>query len=245
MERLVPSASSYSGQVDWLILFITFAVGIFFVLAEVMLFWLMFRFRARPDTPAQYVVGNEKHVKRWINYPHVAILAFDAFIIVAAIKVWVDVKQTLPPPERVVRVVSQQWAWTFQDPGLDNRLDTADDVRTTDHLHLEVGRTYHFLLESRDVLHSFFIPAFRLKQDAVPGRTYTGWFRPTRTGTYDILCAEMCGIGHGVMGAKLTVADAAGHAAWLAAQPASAAAAPPDAAATDTTATAPAPAGTP
>jgi cytochrome c oxidase subunit 2 len=241
MDRLVPSASSFSGDIDWLILFITFAVGIFFVLAEVMLFWLLFRYRARPDVPAQYVIGNEKHVKKWINYPHVAILAFDVFIVVAAIKVWVDVKQTLPPADRTIRVVSQQWAWTFTEPGADGQLDTADDIRTTDQLHLEAGKTYHFQLESRDVLHSFFIPAFRLKHDAVPGRVYTGWFRPTRPGNFDILCAEMCGIGHGVMGARLTVADAAGHAAWVAQHSPVAAIAEP---AADTTSV-PAAAGTP
>jgi len=64
-------------------------------------------------------------------------------------------------------------------------------------------------------VHSFFIPAFRLKQDAVPGRIYTGWFKPTRIGTYDIECAQICGMGHGMMGGRVIVASAADHAAWL------------------------------
>lgn len=213
-ERLLPSASSYSGDIDQLIWLVTWIVGFWFIAAEVMFFWLIFRFRARDGVPSRYITGKEKDLKRWINVPHTLILILDVVIIVAAIRVWVLVKQTLPPPDRTVRVVGQQWAWTFTDPGPDNQLDTADDVRTTDELHVENGKTYHFLLESRDVLHSFFIPAFRMKQDAAPGRIYTGWFKPTRTGDYDILCAEICGIGHGVMGARLVVDDAAGFAAW-------------------------------
>ena len=67
-----------------------------------------------------------------------------------------------------------------------------------------------------DVLHSFSIPVFRLKQDAIPGRTYTGWVKPTMPGTYDITCAEICGMGHGVMGAKLVVEGPEAHAAWIA-----------------------------
>ena len=215
IESLIQGASSYAGDVDQLIWLVTLIVGVWFVAAEVMFFWLIFRFRARDGVRTQYITGKEKHLKRWINIPHTLILGFDVLIIVAAIRVWVEIKQTLPPADRTVRVTAQQWAWTFVDPGPDNALDTPDDIRTTDELHVEVGKTYHFVLESKDVLHSFFIPSFRMKQDAVPGRLYTGWFKPTRTGTFDILCAEICGIGHGVMGAKLVVEDAAQRATWM------------------------------
>jgi cytochrome c oxidase subunit 2 len=87
------------------------------------------------------------------------------------------------------------------------------------------------------VLHSFSIPVFRLKQDAVPGRIIRGWFTPTRTGDYDIQCAEICGIGHGLMPARIHVQTAAQHAAWLAnpAAPAPVAAVVADAATTTTT----------
>ena len=217
LERFLPVASSYAGDVDQLVWLVTFLVGFWFIAAEVMFFWLIFRFRKKEGVRGQYITGKEKHLKQWINIPHALVLVFDVFIIIAAIRVWVHVKQTLPPADRTVRVTSQQWAWTFQDPGADDSLDTADDVYTTDELHLEVGKTYHFRLESKDVLHSFFIPAFRMKQDAVPGRIYTGWFKPTREGEYDILCAEICGIGHGVMGAKLVVENAEQRAAFLAA----------------------------
>ncbi len=215
LEHFNPAASSFAGSVDQLAWLITLLVGFWFVAAEVMFFWLMFRFRARDGVKAQYVTGKEKHLKNWINIPHAAVLVFDVVILVAAIKVWVEIKQYMPPADRTVRIMSQQWAWTFTDPGEDNQLDTPDDVRTSDELHLEVGKTYHFTLESKDVVHSLFVPAFRLKQDAMPGRVYTGWVKPTKTGTYDIECTQICGIGHGVMGAKLVVEDAAQHLAWV------------------------------
>jgi len=215
LDHSMPQAATFAGGVDGLFWLITWIVGLWFIAAEAMFFWLMWRFRRKPGVPAQYVTGKEKHLKRWINIPHGLVLIFDVVIIVAAIRVWVEIKQTLPPADVTIRVNSQQWAWTFTDPGPDGVLDTPDDVRTTDELHVTVGKTYHFLLESKDVLHSFFVPAFRLKQDAIPGRTYTGWFKATRPGNYDIQCAEICGLGHGVMGAKLVVEDAAAHAAWI------------------------------
>jgi len=215
IEHLVPQASSFAGDSDRLFWLITIIVGAWFLAAEAMFFWLIFRFRARPGVPAQYITGKEKHLKRWINWPHSLILICDVIIIVGAVRVWVKIKQTLPPADLRIKVTAQQWAWTFTDPGPDATLGTPDDVRTTDELHLVNGKTYHFLLDSKDVLHSFFVPAFRLKQDAIPGRIYTGWFKTTQLGTYDILCAEICGMGHGVMGAKLVVESPEQHATWL------------------------------
>jgi cytochrome c oxidase subunit 2 len=134
---------------------------------------------------------------------------------VGAIQVWVKIKQTEPPPDEVVRVTGQQWAWTFDHPGPDGLLDTADDIRTSDSLHVEVGKTYQFQLESRDVVHSFFVPVFRLKQDAVPGRVITGWFKATQTGTYDISCAQICGVAHGIMAGEIVIESAEQHTAWV------------------------------
>jgi len=191
-----------------------------------MFFWLIFRFRAKEGVPAQYLTGSEKHVQRWLTIPHYLIIACDIVIIIAAIKVWVEVKQHMPAVDEEVRVVGQQWAWTFVHPGADGKLDTPDDIVTTDDLHVQVGRTYRFLLESKDVLHSFSVPVFRLKQDAVPGRTIAGWFKAIKTGSYDIQCAEICGIGHGVMNGRIHIESPADHQAWVQAHtPAAAAAA--------------------
>jgi cytochrome c oxidase subunit 2 len=215
MERMIQNASSYAGDIDGLILLVTVMVGFWFFLAQGMFFWLIFRFRAKEGVPAQYITGGEKRLKRWIDIPHYLIIVCDIVIVIAAIKVWVDIKQKLPPADEQVRVVGQQWVWTFVHPGGDGKLDTPDDIVTSDDLHVEVGKTYHFLLESRDVLHSFSVPVFRLKQDAVPGRTITGWFKPTKTGSFDIQCAEICGIGHGVMNGRIHIASAAEHQAWV------------------------------
>jgi len=212
---LVERASSFAYQIDDLVLLVTILVGFWFILAEIIFFWLIFKFRARDGVKAQYVTGKEPHLKRWINIPHALVLVCDVVIIVAAITVWVNIKQSLPRADLTVRVTGQQWTWTFQHPGADGKLDTADDIRTADELHVEVGQTYHYLLESKDTLHSFSVPVFRLKQDAVPGRTITGWFKPVKTGTFDIQCAEICGIGHGVMNARLVVESPEQHAAWI------------------------------
>lgn len=215
-ERLAIQASSFAGSIDGLILLILVLVGFWFLLAEVMFFWLLWKFRARPDQKPQYITGKEKHLKRWVTVPHALVLVCDVFIIIGAVRVWYDVKQHLPQPDATVRIWGQQWAWVFQHPGADNELDTADDIWTTDDLYVQVDRTYHFELSSRDVLHNFSVPVFRLKQDAVPGRTITGWFHPTMEGTFDIQCAEICGIGHGVMLGRINIQDEATQTAWIA-----------------------------
>ena len=222
MERLIPQASSYAASVDGLILLITVLVGFWFLVAQGMFFWLIWRFRAKPGVKTQYVTGEEKHLKRWINIPHALVLVCDVVIVIGAIQVWYNIKLRLPEADASVRIIGQQWAWVFQYPGQDGKLDTADDRYTTDDLYVQKDKTYHFELQSRDVLHDFSVPVFRLKQDAIPGRTITGWFRPTRTGTFDIQCAEICGLGHGVMAGRIHVQDASQYAAWVAdARPAS------------------------
>jgi len=215
LERFMVQASTYAGDIDGIITLIAVLTGFWFLMAEGVFFWLIWKFRAKPGAKSQYLTGKEKHVKRWITIPHALVIFCDLFIIAGAVMVWVNVKQTLPEPDSTVRIIAQQWAWTFQHPGADNELDTADDIFTVEDLHVEVEKTYHFKLESRDVLHDFSVPVFRLKQDAVPGRTITGWFHATKAGTYDIQCAEICGIGHGLMPAKIVIEEATQHAAWV------------------------------
>src|SRR4030095_4115215 len=147
-----PSASNFATQTDQLFVLITILLGVWCVAPEAMFFWLIFRFRAKEGVPSQYIEGN-KNVKRWVTWPHFLILVCDIIIIIAAVQLWVRVKQTLPTADLTVRVRAQQWTWIFTDPGPDGVLDTADDVRTTDEVHLLVNKRYHFLLESKDVLH--------------------------------------------------------------------------------------------
>lgn len=215
ISNFVESVSTYAADVDNLIMLIAVIVGVWFILAEGVFFFFIFKFRKKEGQPAQYISGEEKHQKKWINIPHMLVLICDIFIIVGAVNVWVDIKQTLPKADYTIRVIGQQWAWSFVHPGADGKLDTADDIRTVDDLHIEVDKTYHFELQSTDVLHSFSVPVFRLKQDALPGRTITGWFNAKKTGQYDIQCAEICGIGHGIMFGRIHIASAADHTAWV------------------------------
>jgi len=215
IERYIVAASSYAQDVDALIMLILVLVGFWFVLCEIVFFGLIIRFRKKDGVPAEYITGEEKHQKRWITIPHLLVLVCDVFIIVGAVRVWYDIKQYLPTPHETVRVISQQWAWTFVHAGPDGQIDTDDDIATVNELHVEVDKTYHYKLESLDVLHNFSVPVFRLKQDAIPGRVITGWFEPTLTGEYDIQCAEICGVGHGLMGARIFIENASEHAAWV------------------------------
>lgn len=212
---MIEAVSSYAQDIDNLILLIAGFVGFWFVVAEMVLVTFIVKFRHKEGTPAQYISGEEKQHKKWINIPHILVLICDVFIVVGAIRVWVDVKQNLPEPDQVVRITAQQWAWTFQHPGADGELDTADDIETIDELHIKQGAVYHYKLESKDVLHDFSVPVFRLKQDAVPGRVITGWFKAISTGSYDIQCAEMCGIGHGLMPARIIIETPEQHTAWI------------------------------
>jgi cytochrome c oxidase subunit 2 len=215
LERYLTAASSYAHSIDHLFILIALVVGFWLIAAEGMMFALIFKFRAKDGRPTQYITGEEPHLKRWISIPHYIIILCDIVILAGAITVWYRIKQVMPPADVTVRVIGQQWAWSFQEPGPDGILDTADDIRTVGELHVTVNTTYHFELLSRDVVHSFAVPAFRLKQDALPGRTISGWFKPTRVGTYDIQCTQMCGIGHALMAGRIIVETPQDHAAWL------------------------------
>jgi cytochrome c oxidase subunit 2 len=175
----------------------------------------MFAYRRKAHPKALYVTGEKHSEIQWIHWPHNLIIFCDLIVIFFAVQAWYKVKQDLPPAQETIKVVGMQWAWKFTHPGPDGLLDTADDVVAVDELHLKVNTVYHFKLGAEDVLHSFSIPVFRIKQDAIPGRVVTGWFKPTQTGTFDIQCAEICGIGHGNMGATLFVESEREHADWL------------------------------
>lgn len=112
-------------------------------------------------------------------------------------------------PENADRyyVVGKQWMWKYQHPA---------GNREINNLHVPVGRPIELVITSEDVVHSFFVPAFRVKRDAVPGRYSTAWFEATKVGTYDIFCAEYCGAEHSLMIGKITVMEPADYEAWLA-----------------------------
>jgi cytochrome c oxidase subunit 2 len=217
IDQLVPSASTYAADIDWIWELIFWLVGFWFVLSESVFFWLLWKFRKKDGQKAQYITGELEHEKKWITYPHLLVLVCDIFIVYGAVRVWYEVKQNLPEAQSMVRVVGQQWAWTFVHAGPDGALDTEDDITTINELRLAKDTLYHYKLESLDVLHNFSVPVFRLKQDSIPGREITGWFEPTLVGDFSVQCAEICGIGHGLMGARVIIETPEAHAAWMAA----------------------------
>lgn len=215
MEFIIERASSFAEDIDHLILLIAILGGAWLFLAEFILFYFCYKFSRKRHPHADYITGEKHHEAKWIHWPHYAVIACDIVIIACTMPVWYKIKQTLPTAKDTVRIVAQQWAWTFVHPKTGTELGSDTDLVLVDELHLKVDNVYHFKLESKDVLHSFSVPVFRLKQDAIPGRVITGWFTPTKVGQYDIQCAEMCGIGHGIMGAKLFVHTAEDYDTWF------------------------------
>jgi cytochrome c oxidase subunit 2 len=215
ISSLVPAASTYADDIDHIWELIFWITNFWFVLASGVFFWLCFKFKKKDGQKAQYITGEIKSEKKFISIPHYAVLVFDVMILLFAVKVWYDVKQDLPTAESAVRVIGQQWAWTFQHAGPDGKLDTADDITKMNELHVQKDVVYHYKLEATDVLHNFSVPVFRLKQDAIPGRVITGWFEATKTGEYSVQCAEICGVGHGLMGARIFIEEEGQHMAWM------------------------------
>ena len=114
-----------------------------------------------------------------------------------------------------IRVVAEQFAWNIRYPGSDGVFNTADDVETINLMHVPVHRPVAVTLRSKDVIHSFFLPLLRIKQDVVPGMPTRTWFEATRTGQLEIVCAELCGLGHYRMRGFLTIETEAEWRAWL------------------------------
>jgi cytochrome c oxidase subunit 2 len=215
MESLIVAASSFASTIDNVILVVAILGGFWFFVAEGVLFYFIFKYRRAKNPTAGYITGEKKEEMKWIHLPHNLIIFCDLFIIFFAVRSWYIVKQDLPPPDETIRVIGRQWSWLIVHPGADKTIGTADDVEMVDELRLKVDTTYHFKLESIDVLHNFSIPVFRLKQDAIPGRVITGWFKPTKVGRYDLQCAEICGIGHGIMMGEVLVESEEDHNKWL------------------------------
>lgn len=221
MHLMPVAASSYAGDIDRVMWIITLIVGVWFLAAEGILLWFTLRYRKRDGVRATYVPGTGFRQTGWILIPCVAILVCDFAIDAFGERAWAMIKEKIPPAQLSIGVEGRQWSWTFTHPGMDGRLGTPDDLVLPDEIHVPVGVNVAFSLGAADVLHSFWIPELRLKQDAVPGRHIQGWFRATRPGAYGVLCAELCGAAHGTMRGTLHVDTEAEYERWLASKTAS------------------------
>lgn len=210
---LPEGASTFAPHIDrlfWAVFWITL---FFFVLVQGGLILFAFRYRARPGRKAAYVHGNNALEIIWTVIPALILLA----LTVASQKTWAEIRgpEHAPQNARQIRILAEQFAWNVRYPGADGLFETEDDITTINQLHLPVGEPVMLTLESKDVIHSFFVPEFRLKQDAVPGMTNRLWFTLTRPGEFDIRCAELCGLGHYRMRGFATVESPEAFAAWL------------------------------
>ena len=216
--RLPENVSTYGGQIDGLFYLILWITGVIFVLVEVLLLFFLFRYRRREGRPARYTHGSNRLEVIWTIVPAIICVV----LALMSRRSWAEIKQSLPQGAINVEVLAEQFAWNLRYPGADGKLNTADDVLSLNQLHIPVGRPVIVSLRSKDVIHSFFLPEFRVKQDAVPGMTTRIWFEATRVGNWEITCAELCGLGHYRMKGFITVDSPEDFEKWLAAQAAAA-----------------------
>jgi cytochrome c oxidase subunit II len=238
--KLPDNAASYGPKVDNLFHLILAITAIAFVGTEVVLVWAMWRFVAQPGAKSPYVHGNHKLEMIWTAVP-AGILLFIAF---AQVSAWADIKyqSRMPDPQQVFEVSARQFEWRFRyptgdqleamvgkwkGPGKDaaanwEKRAQADDIHVVNEVHTWKGANVRMYLKTRDVLHSFFLPNLRIKQDALPGKTIPVYFDAqeancqydeeskswkflSKDKEWELACAELCGWGHYKMRGHLYV----------------------------------------
>ncbi|AMO23014.1 hypothetical protein GCM10027034_45590 [Ramlibacter solisilvae] len=226
-----PIASNWD-TIDGTIAITFWVTGIVFVAVSGFMAWAVIRYRYRKHARAAYEPENKKLEWRLLIVTAVGVAA----MLAPGLLVWAKFV-TVPEDAAVVEVVAQQWHWSYRLPGQDGKLGTIDsrfvstenpfgmnanDERGRDdvlvaspELHLPLGKPVKLLLRSKDVLHNFAIAEIRVKMDLVPGMVTYAWFTPTRTGSFDLLCQELCGIGHFAMRGRIVVDEPAAYQAWL------------------------------
>jgi cytochrome c oxidase subunit II len=199
-------ASTFAGEVDALYSFLV-AISIVFgmgIAIALMIFAVRYRRRSRDERP-ELIEGSLPLELAWSIGP---------LLIVIPIFIWGAVlffrMERMPPNAMQVYVVGKRWMWKVQH---------MTGQREINELHVPVGTPVRLILTSEDVIHSFFVPAFRVKKDAVPGRYTNLWFTATRTGRYHLFCAEYCGTKHSGMIGSIVVMEPAPFQEWLAGGP--------------------------
>jgi cytochrome c oxidase subunit 2 len=229
-------ASAQAAQLDRITVLVHVLMMVVFAGWSLFFVYVLTRFRRRRQPTADYR-GARGH---WSTWSEVGVAVVEVLLLAAfSIPAWAS---RVNPPQAdalVVRVTGQQFSWiahyagadgefgrvdasllTPENPaGLDRRsAHAADDVVSVNEMHLPIGRNVVVQLSARDVIHSFGVPAMRVKQDAIPGMMTPVWFTPTLEGRFDIACSQLCGLGHYRMRGVITVERADAFAAWLASQ---------------------------
>lgn len=214
MGGLIPQASTFAASIDSLFVVVLIVTGVAFVLVEGILIYFLVRYRNRTGRKASYVHGSQRLELAWTVGTGIAFFALAIY----QYNAWIQIKAALPDRStaQLVGISSNQFEWEATYPADDGQLGTADDIKAPINVvHFPVGRPVIVRLESVDVIHSFFVPELRVKQDAVPGQPIEFWFEATRSGRYEIACAELCGLGHYRMRGQVTVESQADFDAWL------------------------------
>ena len=231
---LTPLASNWSGMDETLLLTFWVTGGVFMAVGLFMVY-CVWRYRYQKDRKSEYKPEDKKlefHLT-WITAVGVVALLAPGLV------VW-NKFVTVPENAIKVEVMAYQWGWNYRLPGEDGILGKTsiqnisddnpygldlndpngkDDLLVQDaDLHLQIDKPVKVLLRSIDVLHNFYVPEFRAKMDMVPGMITFYWFIPTKTGKYEILCAELCGTGHYVMLGTVVVEEESDYSNWLAQQ---------------------------
>jgi len=209
------NVSTFGGDIDHLFSLIYYILAVWFIAVEALILYFVVRYHRSRQAKPVYVRGDTSAQAAWVLVPVLVVLMLDLGIDKIGGEVWRKVKIELPPAAQTVHVKGKQFNWEFTYPGPDGKFGTADDQTVENELHVAAGKVVRIVMSSDDVIHSFFIPALRLKQDVMPGRNISGWFEATRPGTYEIACAELCGFGHYSMHGVLTVHTAEDYEHWV------------------------------
>jgi cytochrome c oxidase subunit II len=234
-----PVASLHGEGVDGVIRYLLVTTGTVLVIGTIALVSFLWLYGRGKKTPAPHT--NYRAERWWSVVPVLGMaLVAEAGVMFKGLPVWKQIYGPPPPDAVTVELNAQQFEWLVRYPGKDGKfgktdphlidptsnpigIDTADaagrdDLVFRNALHIPVGRTVYARLRSRDVVHSFSIPAFRVKQDVVPGITGAIKFIPSRAGRYEIACSQLCGMGHYRMGARVTAHAPEEWDTWLAQQ---------------------------
>ncbi|MBP86127.1 MAG: cytochrome c oxidase subunit II [Planctomycetaceae bacterium] len=223
-QWLPDDVSENGGVIDNLFMFILYLTGVIFIGTSIALFLFMWKFDAEKNAePVKFTHGSHTLEIVWSILPAAALL----FIAIYQMNAWVDAKMKRPtemigrsevPKRPLVEVTGRQFEWRLRYAGADGQIGTPDDLHAVNDLHIPVNQEVVITLKSQDVLHSFFLPNLRVKQDAVPGMKQFVWFQANEVGAFDIVCAELCGWGHYKMRGRLTVESQEDFDKWFAEQ---------------------------
>ncbi len=211
LSWLPENVSTYGQDIDRLFYLIYYITGVAFLLVAGAMVIFLVLYRHREGRRARYTHGNTTLEIIWTIVPAV-ILVVLSFMSQAT---WGNIKGHLPPADVDVQVTAKQFNWEMTYPGPDGKLGTNDDLQLENELHVPVNKVVRVHLKSKDVIHSFFLPNLRLKQDAVPGREIQAWFQATKPGRYELPCAELCGFGHSGMRGWMYVHPADEYDKWV------------------------------